>query len=100
MGSEYKRGAGNPGTSARAHSLVPALDPKTGEILGTALRTKRNIKPVLISPGHKADVASAIKFAKTLSKKHRIPEPTRLAHILVNTFRKGEIAAGYHSYIL
>ncbi len=84
--------------SARAGGAAPIIDPKTGEILGTALRTKDKVKPMLISPGHKADVASSLDFTKTLVKKHRLPEPTRLAHNLVNSVRTGEVVSGYARY--
>ncbi|MXV52321.1 deoxyribonuclease V [Pedobacter sp. HMF7647] len=65
----------------------PMLD--KNEIIGTALRTKPNCKPVFVSPGHKIDLKQSIELIKTCVRKHRIPEPTRLAHLLVNEFRKG-----------
>jgi len=73
-------------------SFTSLTDPKAGEEIGTVLRTKNNVKPVFVSPGHLADIQSALTFAKTLVRKHRLPEPTRLAHNLVNAFRRGEIA--------
>jgi len=65
-------------------------DPQTGEQLGYAYKSKRNSNPLLISPGHKMSVDDALKMAKTCLRKYRLPEPTRMAHNLVNTFRKGE----------
>jgi deoxyribonuclease V len=61
------------------------------EVLGVRLRTKDNVKPVIISPGNKVSVEQAIHIMKATTGKYRIPEPTRLAHELVNQFRKGEL---------
>ena len=52
---------------------------ENGEIIGVALVTKDNIKPVFVSQGHKISLSSAIKFTLDVSK-FRIPEPVRLAH--------------------
>jgi deoxyribonuclease V len=82
------------------------------EVIGAAVRTKTRVNPVYISPGHLADIPSSIELAlrcvkgyvapdqaKQLSEsaakpdkgsKYRIPEPTRLAHLLVNAMRRGE----------
>jgi deoxyribonuclease V len=61
------------------------------EVLGARLRTKDKVKPVIISPGHKVSVKQSIEIMKTCARGYRIPEPTRLAHELVNKFRKGEL---------
>lgn len=71
-----------------------------GEMIGAVLRTKERVSPVFISPGHKADIPSAISLALACVRragpsgqqksKYRIPEPTRLAHLLVNAMRRGE----------
>jgi deoxyribonuclease V len=53
------------------------------EIIGAAVRTRKNTKPVFISPGHKISLETAVKFALKLSR-FRIPEPTRLAHNYLN----------------
>lgn len=66
------------------------------EVLGYALRTKENVKPVYISPGHLMSVEDSIKIMKQCTMRHRIPEPTRLAHEKVNLFRVGRLPAGYH----
>jgi deoxyribonuclease V len=62
-------------------------DPKTGEVLGAALRTKRGVKPVYVSPGHLITLEESIELVKQCVVKHRLPEPTRLAHNTVNEYR-------------
>lgn len=52
-----------------------------GEVVGAALRTKDGIKPLYISIGHKIDLESAIDWVLACCKGHRLPEPTRLAHL-------------------
>ena len=67
-----------------------------GELLGYALRTKSGVKPVYISPGHKVSVPDSLEIMQRCTLKHRIPEPTRLAHEKVNLFRIGKLKPGYH----
>lgn len=67
------------------------------EHMGYAVRTKDNVKPVYISPGHKVSVRDSLELIKPCILKHRIPEPTRLAHEKVNLFRVGKLKAGYHT---
>jgi len=65
-------------------------DPKTHELLGYAYKSKKNANPVLVSPGHKMSAEDALMIVKASLRGYRLPEPTRLAHELVNSFRKGE----------
>ncbi|MFL9844483.1 deoxyribonuclease V [Flavobacterium rhizosphaerae] len=69
---------------------------KYNELLGYALRTKAGVKPVFISPGHKISVEDSLTIMTNCVKKHRIPEPTRLAHDYVNLLRTGKLSAGFH----
>ncbi len=62
-------------------------DPKTGEILGAVVRTKDNTYPVFVSVGNNISLKSAIKLVLETSK-YRIPEPTRLAHNVLQKERK------------
>lgn len=65
------------------------------EVVGAALRTKNAVKPVFVSPGYLMDVPSTVDVIIQCIGRYRIPEPTRLAHNIVNRFRLGEIAEGY-----
>lgn len=52
------------------------------ELLGVALRTRLNVKPVFLSIGHRMDLVSAIQIVLACGKGFRLPEPTRKAHTL------------------
>jgi len=62
-------------------------DSKTKEIIGAAVRTKPGVKPVFISAGHLITLEESIEIIKKCVVKHRLPEPTRLAHNTVNEYR-------------
>lgn len=62
------------------------------EILGVVLRTKENVKPIFVSPGHKATLSDAERVVRACVRNYRIPEPTRLAHEIVNKYRKGVLS--------
>ncbi|MBS7562891.1 deoxyribonuclease V [Mucilaginibacter sp. Bleaf8] len=57
------------------------------EVIGVALKSKRNCNPIFISPGHKVSLDQSVDIIKNCIKGYRIPEPTRQAHILVNQVR-------------
>jgi deoxyribonuclease V len=61
-----------------------------GEVVGAAVRTKTNVQPIFVSPGHLIDLESAIKLTLACDGGYRQPEPTRRAHHLVNALRRGE----------
>jgi len=61
-----------------------------GETIGVALRTKRGVQPIFVSPGHLIDLEGAINLTLACDGGYRQPEPTRLAHHLVNAIRRGE----------
>lgn len=70
-----------------AGSFSYLVDPKTKEIIGAALRTKINVKPIFISPGNLITVDESINIVKKCILAHRLPEPTRYAHTIVNAYR-------------
>ncbi|QDW25058.1 hypothetical protein FFJ24_009650 [Pedobacter sp. KBS0701] len=67
-----------------------------GETLGFALRTKLNCAPVYVSAGHLITADQSLTIIKNCIGNYRIPEPTRMAHNVVNDFRTGKLKAGFH----
>lgn len=51
-----------------------------GELIGSILRTRANVKPVFISVGHLADLATSVELVMRCTDKYRLPEPIRMAH--------------------
>ncbi len=58
-----------------------------GETRGAVLRTKKNVKPVFVSQGHKIGLERAIDITLSSCRGYRLPEPTRKAHLAVNEIR-------------
>jgi deoxyribonuclease V len=56
--------------------------------IGDVVRTKNNVQPVYVSPGHRIDRASAVRVVLASVRGYRLPEPTRLAHLYVNEQRR------------
>jgi len=49
------------------------------ERIGTVLRSRDNVMPLFISPGHRIDIKTATKLTFDCLRGYRLPEPTRLA---------------------
>lgn len=64
------------------------------EQVGVVLRTRQNVKPMFISPGHKISFVESVEIVLQCTSKYRLPEPTRRAHLLVNQLRRGEVEPG------
>ncbi|MDH5543533.1 MAG: deoxyribonuclease V [Nitrospinota bacterium] len=58
-----------------------------GEGAGAVLRTRTGVKPLYVSPGHLMDIGSSVRLVEVCLTRYRLPEPTRLAHQHVNSFR-------------
>jgi deoxyribonuclease V len=48
------------------------------------VRTRRGVKPLFVSPGHRIDVASAVRLTLACTDRYRLPEPSRTAHRLAS----------------
>jgi deoxyribonuclease V len=52
-----------------------------GERIGVVLRTRDNVRPVFVSPGHKVGFEAAAQAVLACCKSFRLPEPIRQAHL-------------------
>ena len=66
---------------------TPGIEPgyfedlsENDEVIGVVLRTKRNVKPVYVSIGHKIALEEAIFWVMKCCRGYRLPEPIRFAH--------------------
>jgi deoxyribonuclease V len=57
------------------------------ELIGMAVRTVKGQKPVYVSPGHKTDLAQAVRITLASLGKSRIPAPLHEAHLLSREIR-------------
>ncbi len=55
-----------------------------GERIGTALRTRSQVKPVYVSCGHRVDLDSSVRLILACGRGYRLPEPIRRAHQLAS----------------
>lgn len=49
------------------------------EQIGVVLRSRDNVKPLFISPGHRMSMKSALGVVQECLTSYRLPEPTRIA---------------------
>lgn len=56
---------------------APLVD--RGEVIGAVLRSRRSVRPLYVSPGHRVSLATAIALVMRCCRGLRLPEPVRLA---------------------
>ncbi len=49
------------------------------EVIGAVLRTRKSVKPVFVSEGHRLNLDSAIDIVMRCTGRYRLPETTRIA---------------------
>ena len=57
-------------------------------VVGAVLRTRDNVRPLFISPGHKIDLKASIDIVLNCISKYRIPEPLRRADYLSKRIKR------------
>ncbi len=59
-----------------------------GSVVGAVLRTKDDVRPLFISPGHKIDIAGAVEIVLGCAGRYRAPEPLRCADMLSKKLKR------------
>jgi deoxyribonuclease V len=52
-----------------------------GQTLGAVLRTRADVRPVFVSPGHLMDIDDSVRIVLACTGKYRVPEPLRCADL-------------------
>jgi len=76
---------------AKAPLIPPAVPPDRerghyapislqARLIGAAVRTQTDVRPVYVSIGHRIDLETAVQLVLTSAPRYRLPEPLRLAH--------------------
>lgn len=77
-----------PGVEKFSRSM---LYDKENRPIGTVLRTRSEVKPVFVSPGHLIGIDESVEIIKKCVTKYRLPEPTRIADIEVAKYKKSYV---------
>lgn len=64
------------------------LTTRQGEVIGAVLRSRKNVKPVFVSPGHRLSLTTSLDWVLRCLGRTKLPEPTRLADRLAS--RRGQ----------
>lgn len=54
-----------------------------GDLVGQAVRTRDGVRPIYVSIGHRLSLSAAVEVTLLCGTRFRLPEPTRLADMLV-----------------
>jgi len=65
--------------------------------VGVVLRTRDNVKPLFVSPGHLIDIKSAIEIVMRCVSGYRIPEPLRRADRISKEIKHSSRTTPVHS---
>jgi len=62
-----------------------------GRAVGAVLRTKENVRPLFVSPGHKIDLKASIEIVLGCTSKYRIPDPLRMADFISKKLKREKL---------
>lgn len=82
------------GTEKGSTAPILVADGEGGrERVGAAVRTRTDVRPVYVSPGHRMDLETAVDLVLDVSPTYRVPEPIRHADRRVGELRRSWRAA-------
>ena len=55
-----------------------------GKVVGYLFKSKKGCRTIVVAPGHRISVDSALDMTRRWIKCHKLPEPCRLAHEYAN----------------
>jgi deoxyribonuclease V len=58
------------------------------KVVGYYLKSKAACKPIIIAPGHRISLDTSLKLIKSCLHRHKLPEPTRMAHLYANKLKQ------------
>lgn len=64
------------------------------EQVGAAVRTRTDVSPIYVSPGHRMDLETAVDLVLAVSPTYRVPEPIRHADRRVGELRRSHREGG------
>jgi len=50
-------------------------------------KSKNGCRPIIVAPGHKITLETSLSLIKASIRKHKLPEPTRIAHLCANMIK-------------
>ncbi len=56
--------------------------------VGYVYKSKKNCKPIFISPGHRVSLSNSLKIVMSCMGKYKLPFPLRMAHVYANRMKK------------
>jgi len=59
-----------------------------GKKVGYVYKSKKNCKPIFISPGHRVSLSTSLKIVVSCMGKYKLPLPLRMAHVYANQMKK------------
>lgn len=59
-----------------------------GRRVGTVVRSRRGVRPLYVSPGHRMGIAASARYVLACCRGYRLPEPVRQADLVVGAARR------------
>jgi deoxyribonuclease V len=56
--------------------------------VGYYLKSKKGCRPIIVAPGHNVALQTALQLMKACIRRHKLPEPVRIAHLHAITVKR------------